>query len=110
MNFAEKQLEEDLIQDYEVSYVKKAPKSLYLKDIDEKDCIVPFGRRSQHFSCAADVGGAGPKGRTAGGETCPCETLWIYQKLFRPRYKGEQGRYWRPLLLYPLGREPEQSR
>ena len=36
MNFAEKQLEEDLIQDYEVSYVKKALKSLYLKDIDEK--------------------------------------------------------------------------
>ena len=36
MNFAEKQLEENLIQDYEVSYVKKAPKSLYLKDIDEK--------------------------------------------------------------------------
>ena len=36
MNFAEKQLEEDLMQDYEMSYVKKAPKSLYLKDIDGK--------------------------------------------------------------------------
>ena len=36
MNFAEKWFEEDLMQDYEMSYVKKAPKSLYLKDIDEK--------------------------------------------------------------------------
>ena len=42
MNFAEKQLEEDLMQDYEVPYVKKAPKSLYLKDIDDVFILINF--------------------------------------------------------------------
>lgn len=37
MNFAERWLEETLIQDYETPYVKKAPQNLYLKDINEKE-------------------------------------------------------------------------
>lgn len=37
MNFAERWLEKALIQDYEMPYVRKAPQSLYLKDINEKE-------------------------------------------------------------------------
>ncbi len=37
MNFAKRWLEEALIQDYEMPYVRKAPQNLYLKDINEKE-------------------------------------------------------------------------
>ena len=48
MNFAEKWFEEDLMQDYDVSYVKKASKSLYLKDIDEKK---GYNYDSEYINC-----------------------------------------------------------